>query len=508
MPFLVLTRDGFQDLRKRTVLSGASVYVNPQILSVEEVETFKAAGMNLHVLPQAVDPRNDEQVQEAIHLISEQSTERVWLEAPSPRQPSSSGQGGGIALPETSIAERKRFHEHLLDGAGQALAQFRKIRASGKRMLVIPYLGYGNANRISLRGRVLEDEGLDALPREASAWENMIGLYKRLESDQVPGARISARFQGIEQEIVTDNGGYFSLELSLPAPLESAGWHTVELSLLDPLPKDGSPVQASGSVLVPPASAKFGVISDIDDTVLWTNVTNKFNMLRMLARSNAHTRKPFKGVAAFYRALHEGAAGKECNPFFYVSSSPWHLFEPLLDFLRMQDIPVGPLMLKELGLRKLFGPDKHHSHKLQRIENIISMYPQLPFILVGDSGEQDPEIYTEVVRRFPNAVRVIYIRNVNPDPSRVEALDRLIEEVRSTGVQLIVTPDSEFAAAHAAAEALIKPMEMDAIRKDKEIDELPDEQAAEIMGKNTAGKNTTGGTTGSSAESGPGSSGA
>ncbi len=489
MPFLVLTRDGLRDLRRQTLLPGTSVHVNPQIISAEEIDAFRADGIHLHVLPQAIDSRSDRQVKETVRSIREQSTEPVWLEASFAPTHLSSEQGSGAVSPATTIAERKRFHEQLLEGASQALAGIRKVRASGKRMLVIPYLGYGNAQRISLRGRVLEDEGLDPLARDASAWENMMGLYKRLESDQVPGARVLARFQGVEQEVVTDNGGYFSLDLSLSAPPDSAGWHTVELSLLDPLPKDRSPVHATGSFLVPPATAKFGVISDIDDTVLWTNVTNKFNMLRMLARTNAHTRKPFKGVAAFYRALHEGASGKECNPFFYVSSSPWHLFEPLLDFLRMQDIPVGPLMLKELGLRKLFGANKHHNHKLQQIERIIEMYPQLPFILVGDSGEQDPEIYAEVVRRYPNAVRVIYIRNVNPDPSRVEALDRLIEEVRSTGVQLIVTPDSEFAAAHAAAEALIKPVEMEAIRQEKKIDELPDDQAEELAKASASDKN-------------------
>jgi phosphatidate phosphatase APP1 len=75
-------------------------------------------------------------------------------------------------------------------------------------------------------------------------------------------------------------------------------------------------------VLVPAATARFGIISDIDDTVLWTNVTNKLNMALLMVRSNAHTRKPFQGVAAFYRALSQGVAGNEDNPVF-VSSGSW-----------------------------------------------------------------------------------------------------------------------------------------------------------------------------------------
>jgi phosphatidate phosphatase APP1 len=480
MPFLVLTRSGFLDLQKRAALPGTSMHVNPGVMSAQEIAALKKDGIEVHLLPRSVNPQAEADIKEAVSLIAEQVSEPVWLEAHIAEVSVKEVTPPKTPAIHSTAAERKRFHEQLLEGASQAFFQLRKLHSSGKQLLVVPYLGYGNAHQLRLRGRVLEDEGLNSLPHDASKWENLIGLYRRLESDQVPGARVLIRFQDIEREVVTDSGGYFSVELHLPRPLDSAGWHTVEMALLDPPPKDGSAVSSTGSVLIPPASARFGVISDIDDTVLWTNVTNKLNMMLMLARSNAHTRKPFKGVAAFYRALHEGPSGDECNPFFYVSSSPWHLFEPLLDFLRMQEIPIGPLMLKEMGLRKMFGPDRHHNHKLKQIEQIVRMYPQLQFILIGDSGEQDPEIYAEVVRRHPKAVRVIYIRNVNPDPSRVEAIDRLIEEVRPTGTQLIVVPDSEFAATHAAAEGLIKPVDVAAIRLDKKIDEMPDTPAGGI----------------------------
>ena len=123
---------------------------------------------------------------------------------------------------------------------------------------------------------------------------------------------------------------------------------------------------------------------------------------------------------------------------FYVSSSPWHLFGPLVDFLRLQGIPLGPLLLRELSVSQILKPTNHGSHKLDKIEQILSYYPDMQFVLIGDSGEQDPEIYTEVVRRHPKAVRMIYIRNVNPDPARIDALDRLIAEVSATGAQLIL----------------------------------------------------------------------
>ncbi|HEY5799995.1 MAG TPA: App1 family protein, partial [Burkholderiaceae bacterium] len=157
-------------------------------------------------------------------------------------------------------------------------------------------------------------------------------------------------------------------------------------------------------------------------------------------------------------------------------SSPWHLYDPLREFLRVQGLPAGPLLLKELGLRQLFGPGRHSNHKLETIERIVATYPAMQFVLIGDSGEHDPEIYSEVVRRHPQAVRAIYIRDVNPDPARIDALDRLAAQVSATGTQLIVAPDSVFAATHAAGEGLIAADSLASIRSDQRADRNADPQ--------------------------------
>ena len=127
-------------------------------------------------------------------------------------------------------------------------------------------------------------------------------------------------------------------------------------------------------------------------------------------------------VDRYGRALHDGPEGGAGNPLFYVSSSPWHLYTPLVDFLQSQSLPLGPLLLKELGVRSLFGAGSHMDHKLAHIREIVETYPHLPFVLIGDSGQQDPEIYREVVLRYPDRIRAIYIRSVNPDPARIEAV--------------------------------------------------------------------------------------
>ena len=190
-------------------------------------------------------------------------------------------------------------------------------------------------------------------------------------------------------------------------------------------------------------------------------------MILTVTLFNEHTRKPFEGVAALYRALQKGKSGSEDNPIFYVSSSPWNLYTLLLEFLKVQEIPMGPLFLRDFGDHLLFSLQDQHSHKTNQIKKIFDTFPHLPFVLIGDSGEQDPEIYRQIVKEYPKRVRVIYIRSVNRHPSRIQAIDKLVEEVRETVCQLVLTPDSEFAAAHAAAEGLISTGELPFIRSEK-----------------------------------------
>lgn len=457
MAFLILTDRGLQALLADAPGQGTRIYLNPPVASDTVLAALHAAGLAVQMLQHPVDPLDDDQVAGALRE-AEQGGGTVWLE-----------RGVADVTPAAQpVVAAQSLHRRLRSavgaiagGAWRAVSHQLGHQPGGKHLMIVPYLGFGNATMVSVRGRVLDEPGFQPHSLQDSAWRNVAALYQRLESDQVAGARVRARFQGAQVDTITDRGGYFAIDIALPQPLAQSGWHQVDLALVD------TDVKAVADVLIPPASARFGVISDIDDTVLWTNVTNKLNMALMLARTNPFTRRPFKGVAALYRALHGGVAGNEGNPVFYVSSSPWHLFDPLVEFMRLQGIPLGPLMLRELSVRSLLKPDTSRHHKLGKIEKILRAYPALPFVLIGDSGERDPEIYAEVLRRHPQSVKVIYIRNVNPDPARIEALDLLAERVAASGAQLVLTSDSAAAAAHAVAEGLIGVDALAAIRQEK-----------------------------------------
>lgn len=319
-------------------------------------------------------------------------------------------------------------------------------------VMILPYLWYGTPDKLTTCGRVLQDEGFKPASGTERRWRNLVAFFKRMESDVIPNARLKASFGLAEADTSSDRQGYFCIDIHNAKALP--GWNEIQLERV------GKPeVRATGRVLVPPPQARFGIVSDIDDTIVYSHVLSKLRMIVSLALSNARTRKPFKGVGAFYRALHGGV-----NPLFYVSKSPWNLYVPLLEYLEVQGLPIGPLVLRD------FGPRMNRSHKAEAIEAILHTYPQLPFVLIGDSGEADPEIYAEIVRRHPRRIRAIYIRSVDPRQQRLSAIQGLIEEVAPTGCQLVLAPDSEFAAAHAAGEGLIPAAELANVRADKKAD--------------------------------------
>src|SRR5215216_3736729 len=309
------------------------------------------------------------------------------------------------------------------------------------------FRGYGTPTRLALRGRVLRSTGLVRSRLGDSVVDNLRNMFRRFESDEVPGALVAARAAaGAEVRARTDQEGYFEVVLDLPRPLEGARvWKPVELELLEP----AGTVRATGQVLVP-RDPQYGVISDLDDTVLRSQATSLWQMAKLTLLHNAHTRLPFEGVAGFYQALQRGRDGEALNPVFYVSNSPWNLYDLLEDFLDVHGIPRGPLLLRDWSLRALRAGE---THKLEAIQAVLDTYPGLPVVLVGDCGERDPEIYRQVVLRHPGRVLAVYVRDVAPE--RHQAVRAIAAELAELGVELVFSPDTEAARRHALDRGLI-----------------------------------------------------
>jgi phosphatidate phosphatase APP1 len=335
--------------------------------------------------------------------------------------------------------------------------------------LVVGYRGYAGDGRALVLGRALEDEGIPAPDAAHGAWRNLVATLRRMESDPLPFARVRARIGGAVHEVTADDEGFLRAWVDAPLAPGEAGWHDVALEL-DAAPRDGGAAPAAGTarVLVPPATARFGVVSDMDDTVIQSHVTSFVRAARTVLLENALTRLPFPGVAAFYRALGAGAAGGEGNPIFYVSSSPWNLFDVIDGFLEAQGIPAGPLLLRDWDAMGLAG--RHAGHKGPAIREVLATFPRLPFVLVGDSGQEDPEIYAELVREHPGRILAVYIRNVT-GAARAAAVRALAEEVTAAGSSLVLADDTLAAARHAAERGWIASGALPEIGEEKRDDE-------------------------------------
>lgn len=334
-----------------------------------------------------------------------------------------------------------------------------------------PYRGFGTPEKLYLMGRVLEERGITSPRKTDNWWDNLANMAKRLQSREVPHAQMLARFQAAERSVTADEEGMFEVWIE---PSEAVGredrWQSIELELLEPLSDhQEGPVRATGKVLIPPDDVQFGVISDIDDTVLQTDVSNVLRMVRTVLFSNARTRLPLPGVAAFYRALHAGPEGDSESPMFYVSNGPWNLYDLLEDFFALNEIPGGPvLLLRNWGVyRDEILPTRQREHKLGIARQILDLYADLPFILIGDSSEADPEIYSELVHQYADRILAVYIRNVSSDLERPAAIRALADQVVQAGSELVLADDSLAMGRHAAKRGWISEMALPEIRAEQ-----------------------------------------
>jgi phosphatidate phosphatase APP1 len=314
---------------------------------------------------------------------------------------------------------------------------------------LVVYRSFGTGDALHIRGRVVERKAIEGTTEETPTWRNILNTWHRLESDEIPGATIRARIGGRSWETTSDGEGYFVFDLD-PAEPFGPGWHDVRLELVSTPVGVAAQRTVPVPVLVPAADAEFAVVSDIDDTVIRSRATQLIEQIAILFRKGAGTRTPFAGVPALYRALARGPDDRGVNPIFYVSRSGWNLYDLFDEFLDLHGIPAGPLFLSDLRIiedASTVVSGRHH--KFESIDMLVRTYPELPFVLIGDSGQEDPELYRQITRAHAGRVRAIYIHDVSAD-DRDEEVDRIADELRAAGVPFARVADSGAAARHAA----------------------------------------------------------
>lgn len=314
--------------------------------------------------------------------------------------------------------------------------------------IVVPE-SYATIDRCVIRGRVVEDRGQGS-QGEGHPVRQALAKLRRTE---IPQARVRASVQECSWEVTADTEGFFQFDFPLPAPLDATGgWGTVDLEVVD-APVRSPSARTEVDVLVPPDSATMGILSDIDDTVVRSDSGDKLQMAARVLLQDGSERDVVPGVAPLYHALQAGASGRDGNPIFYHSSASWNTFEHLRNYLADNGIPQGPTFLRHYTARALLETSDIE-HKAAAIEEILSAYSGLPFILIGDSAGDDAEAYLDAVRGRRDQVRAVYLRRT-ADAERAHQVEGLIRQVRELGTEGLMVDSSAEIEEHAAQQGWI-----------------------------------------------------
>lgn len=311
-----------------------------------------------------------------------------------------------------------------------AFHAFRANRARKRGLLstVIPYSGYGGEGWIRVLGRVLlvraRKTPVPGKPRNRS-----VRGWRSFTSVPDGDVAVFVTAGGKEYRVLADRGGVVDTRLDISLP---AGWNTITLRT-----EDSAEVQAP--VFVVAADTKIGLLSDIDDTVMVTALPRPLLAAWNTFVLDEHARAPVPGMSVLYERLvraHPGA------PVVYLSTGAWNVAPTLTRFLSRNLYPAGALLLTDWGPThdRLFRSGKQH--KRENLARLATDFPGLKWVLVGDDGQHDEELYGEFARAHPECVAAVCIRQLSPGEAVFAGRRRTLAEQRTGGAtRWLFAPD-------------------------------------------------------------------
>jgi phosphatidate phosphatase APP1 len=280
-------------------------------------------------------------------------------------------------------------------------------------MEVKAYHGYGHTHNLVVYGHVFEKKPPMRTKYSGNIFSNIFQLLKLFFVKPLASIPIRVIWQDQLISGTTEKDGFFKIEWEATHEV-AAGWHPTTVECLD---SQGRPECKTEALVYVPHSTQFGFISDIDDTIMISHSATMRKRLVELFVKNPRTRTTFDNVGEHYAQLALAHTNPQTpNPFFYVSSSEWNLYDYLHEFFDYNKLPKGTFLLNQV--KQWFelwktGKTKHEG-KLLRIHRILNAFPKQKFILFGDNTQKDPAIYAKLVERFPDRIHAVYIRNIVP----------------------------------------------------------------------------------------------
>ncbi|WP_426310012.1 App1 family protein [Cellulosimicrobium sp. E-16] len=299
---------------------------------------------------------------------------------------------------EATPSQRPHRAARLEDRWRAVVSRFQKAR--GWRPRVEPFAGYGSPRRVRVLGRVLlASPAFDPALHERESADRRGWRY--FFTAPAPREEVRVHVGSTTVDLVSDRGGY--LDATIDVAL-APGWHDVTF-------RPSSGAVAKGRVFVVADGRRLGVVSDIDDTAMVTAVPRPFIAAWNTFVRHSSARVPVPGMAALYRGI---AAERPGTPFVYVSTGAWNTAANLRRFLQRHGFPPGPLLLTDWGPTNTGWFRSGPEHKDTSLDRLFRELPDVDWLLVGDDGQHDPEIYARAARRYPGHVAAVAIRELTP----------------------------------------------------------------------------------------------
>ncbi|WP_346237860.1 App1 family protein [Niabella insulamsoli] len=307
---------------------------------------------------------------------------------------------------------------------------FKKLLIRKLKLINAPHLkvykGFGNLDHCTILGHALLRSAPTREKFKNGVFSNTLSLLKTFMIKTMPDAPIEVEWQGKVYKTRSQHDGFFTLTLPNEPKLER-GVYEAKITLKTAARETLS--AATGNIHIPSVN-QYTFISDIDDTFLISHSASIFKRLKLLLTRNAHSRQPFEGVVKHYNALQAAHTNEDNpNPFFYVSSSEWNLYDFITTFIKKNQLPDGVCLLNQIQTlsKVLKSGQKNHASKFARIVRILEAYPTQRFVLLGDDSQHDPYIYESLAKNFPQLIHCVYIRCVGREKKKevMEALDQI-----------------------------------------------------------------------------------
>ncbi|MBO2545600.1 App1 family protein [Salegentibacter sp. BDJ18] len=314
------------------------------------------------------------------------------------------------------------------------------------------YRGYVNNQELVVSGHLFKSWAPDKYRLDRKGIKHAVAIIHMFRISPLKNKEITLKFRNTTVTTKTLDDGYFRFTIPFSEELKS-GWHEYEVSCNI---KDFGMIE-KGELLKPHPS-KYGIISDIDDTFLISHSNSFFKKLYVMLSKNINKRKIFDDVVDHYKELSRAGQDSEhaSNSFFYVSSSEWNLYEFINEFAKMHQLPKAVIKLKKIktGISDFLSTGRgSHDHKFEKIKDIISFYPHIPYVLLGDDSQKDAHIYERICKIFPKRLKAVYIRQTGR--KKKPEINTILKNIESLGVSICYFKHSNKAIKHSRAEGII-----------------------------------------------------